>query len=168
MCATVRRFLCRALIGKGLEVTIFDRIVQPNIFSAQQAILDMTLPHLLMHPGLTFRRPLLKPRSSLCVREIPDRQFLIGEHGKRSCLVGLRQLKHSGNGYAGIGWWHQSMRILFLSQYFPPETEIGGHSHFWNSGRRLIAEGIQVSVLTGLPNYPDGKLHPAYRRRRGS
>src|ERR1700746_1239897 len=56
------------------------------------------------------------------------------------------------------------MRILFLSQYFPPETEIGG-IRILELGRRLIAAGHQVSVLTGLPNYPDGKLHPAYRKK---
>ena len=55
------------------------------------------------------------------------------------------------------------MRILFLSQYFPPETEIGG-IRILELGRRLMAMGHQVSVLTGLPNYPDGRLHPAYRK----
>ena len=56
------------------------------------------------------------------------------------------------------------MRILFLSQYFPPETEIGG-IRILELGRRLMATGHQVSVLTGLPNYPDGRLHPAYRKK---
>jgi len=56
------------------------------------------------------------------------------------------------------------MRILFLSQYFPPETEIGG-IRILELGRRLLATGHQVSVLTGLPNYPDGRLHPAYRKK---
>jgi colanic acid biosynthesis glycosyl transferase WcaI len=56
------------------------------------------------------------------------------------------------------------MRILFLSQYFPPETEIGG-IRILEIGRRLVARGHQVSVLTGLPNYPSGKLDPAYRKK---
>jgi len=56
------------------------------------------------------------------------------------------------------------MRILFLSQYFPPETEIGG-IRILEIGRRLIARGHRVSVLTGLPNYPSGKLDPAYRKK---
>jgi colanic acid biosynthesis glycosyl transferase WcaI len=58
----------------------------------------------------------------------------------------------------------QTMRIIFISQYFPPETEIGG-IRILELGRRLIAEGHKVSVLTGLPNYPNGKLHPAYRKK---
>jgi glycosyltransferase involved in cell wall biosynthesis len=56
------------------------------------------------------------------------------------------------------------MRILFVSQYFPPETEIGG-IRILELGRRLIDRGHQVSVLTGLPNYPSGKLDPAYRKK---
>jgi len=56
------------------------------------------------------------------------------------------------------------MRILFLSQYFPPETEIGG-IRILEIGRRLIARGHRISVLTGLPNYPSGKLDPAYRKK---
>jgi colanic acid biosynthesis glycosyl transferase WcaI len=56
------------------------------------------------------------------------------------------------------------MHILFLSQYFPPETEIGG-IRILEIGRRLIGKGHRVGVLTGLPNYPSGKLDPAYRKK---
>jgi colanic acid biosynthesis glycosyl transferase WcaI len=56
------------------------------------------------------------------------------------------------------------MRILFITQYFPPETEIGG-IRILEISRRLIARGHRVAVLTGLPNYPSGKLDPAYRRK---
>jgi colanic acid biosynthesis glycosyl transferase WcaI len=56
------------------------------------------------------------------------------------------------------------MRILFLSQYFPPETEIGG-IRILEIGRRLIGKGHRLGVLTGLPNYPSGKLDPAYRQK---
>jgi colanic acid biosynthesis glycosyl transferase WcaI len=56
------------------------------------------------------------------------------------------------------------MRILFITQYFPPETEIGG-IRILEISRRLIARGHQVAVLTGLPNYPSGNLDPAYRRK---
>ncbi len=56
------------------------------------------------------------------------------------------------------------MRILFLSQYFPPETEIGG-IRILEIARRLITRGHRISVLTGLPNYPSGKLDPAYRKK---
>jgi colanic acid biosynthesis glycosyl transferase WcaI len=56
------------------------------------------------------------------------------------------------------------MRILFLTQYFPPETEIGG-IRIMEIGRRLTARGHEVSVLTGLPNYPTGKVDPVYRQK---
>jgi glycosyltransferase involved in cell wall biosynthesis len=54
------------------------------------------------------------------------------------------------------------MRILVVSQYFWPEAfrinEIVEH---------LVARGHDVTVLTGLPNYPAGKLFPEYRARPG-
>jgi putative colanic acid biosynthesis glycosyltransferase WcaI len=56
------------------------------------------------------------------------------------------------------------MRILFITQYFPPETEIGG-IRIQEIGARLAARGHQVAVLTGLPNYPSGELQHAYRRK---
>lgn len=50
-----------------------------------------------------------------------------------------------------------SMRILVVSQYFWPENfrinDLVGE---------LAQRGHQVTVLTGLPNYPDGKLFSEY------
>ncbi len=56
------------------------------------------------------------------------------------------------------------MHILYISQYFPPEmgapsarvSELS--AHWANAGHR-------VTVLTGFPNHPTGKLHPEYRSR---
>jgi len=49
------------------------------------------------------------------------------------------------------------MRILLVTQYFWPETFI------INEIVRKLAElGHQVTVLTGKPNYPDGKIFPGY------
>lgn len=50
------------------------------------------------------------------------------------------------------------MRILLVCQYFWPEAfrvndlveALGGRGH-------------EVTVLTGMPNYPDGRYHPGYR-----
>jgi glycosyltransferase involved in cell wall biosynthesis len=56
------------------------------------------------------------------------------------------------------------MNILLLTQYFWPE--IGApqviHSEWI---RRLTKRGHRVQVVTGFPNYPDGVIQPAYRRR---
>jgi colanic acid biosynthesis glycosyl transferase WcaI len=56
------------------------------------------------------------------------------------------------------------MKILFITQYFPPETEIGG-IRIAEIAQRLRGRGHEPTILTGLPNYPTGKLDPAYRRR---
>lgn len=50
------------------------------------------------------------------------------------------------------------MRILVLSQYFWPETFI------INDVVRILSEqGHKVTVATGKPNYPDGKVFDGYR-----
>lgn len=51
------------------------------------------------------------------------------------------------------------MRVLILSQYYHPEP-IPKPSELADE---LIRRGHEVSVLTGLPNYPTGKLAAGYR-----
>jgi glycosyltransferase involved in cell wall biosynthesis len=54
------------------------------------------------------------------------------------------------------------MRILFLTQYFPPET--GAPSNRLSDlADRLSKLGHQVTVLTALPNYPQGAIFDGYR-----
>ncbi len=54
------------------------------------------------------------------------------------------------------------MRILFLTQYFRPETGAPqARLHFL--GRYLASRGHRMSVLTALPNYPHGKVMEGYR-----
>ena len=56
------------------------------------------------------------------------------------------------------------MKILYVSQYFPPEmgapaaraTEL---AHHWSEA------GHEVSVLTGFPNHPTGVVPPEWRTR---
>lgn len=50
------------------------------------------------------------------------------------------------------------MRILVLSQYFWPETFIIN-----DIVRTLSEQGHEVTVATGKPNYPDGKVFDGYR-----
>ncbi len=56
------------------------------------------------------------------------------------------------------------MRILFLTQYFPPETGAAPQRarHF---ALHLARMGHHVTVVTGMPNHPSGVKHPMYRRR---
>jgi len=53
------------------------------------------------------------------------------------------------------------MRILILTQYFPPE--IGGpQTRLQSFAIELKALGHEVEVVTALPNYPRGKFFPGY------
>lgn len=54
------------------------------------------------------------------------------------------------------------MRIMYLTQWFEPEPNIVKGLAFV---RALEAAGHQVTVVTGLPNYPTGRLYPGYRLR---
>lgn len=56
------------------------------------------------------------------------------------------------------------MRILFLSDNFPPETNAPA-SRTYEHAKRWVQEGREVTVITGAPNFPSGKLHPGYRNR---
>lgn len=50
------------------------------------------------------------------------------------------------------------MKILIVSQYFWPEN-----FRINAIVESLVERGISVEVLTGKPNYPDGKITPGYR-----
>ena len=53
------------------------------------------------------------------------------------------------------------MNILFVTQYFPPER--GAVRRLFEFARYFVQNGHEVSVLTAMPNYPDGKVPPKYR-----
>lgn len=57
------------------------------------------------------------------------------------------------------------MKLLMISDYFPPE--IGSASFlFYELAKKLIAQGDQVSIITGFPRYNIDKktLEPRYRK----
>ena len=53
------------------------------------------------------------------------------------------------------------MRILIVTQHFPPER--GAVRRLFEFSRFFVRQGNEVSVLTGIPNYPDGIVPPKYR-----
>ena len=53
------------------------------------------------------------------------------------------------------------MRILLMTQWFEPEPALKGLLF----ARALKACGHEVEVLTGFPNYPDGRVYDGYRIR---
>jgi colanic acid biosynthesis glycosyl transferase WcaI len=53
------------------------------------------------------------------------------------------------------------MTIDILTQYYPPE--IGApQARLSETAARLAAQGHRVVVLTAMPNYPHGRIHPDY------
>lgn len=54
------------------------------------------------------------------------------------------------------------MRIAYVTQWFEPEPNIVKGIAFV---RALEAAGHEVTVVTGLPNYPAGRFYPGYRLR---
>ncbi len=53
------------------------------------------------------------------------------------------------------------MKILFVTQHFPPER--GAVRRIFEFARYFVRQGHDVSVLTAIPNYPDGIVPPKYR-----
>ena len=54
------------------------------------------------------------------------------------------------------------MRIAYLTEWFEPEPNIIKGSGFVAA---LQAAGHEVTVITGFPNYPLGRIYPGYRLR---
>jgi lipopolysaccharide/colanic/teichoic acid biosynthesis glycosyltransferase/glycosyltransferase involved in cell wall biosynthesis len=54
------------------------------------------------------------------------------------------------------------MRVLFLTQYYPPETGAAPLRAF-HFASNLAKTGHTVTVVTGMPNHPSGVKQPAYR-----
>ncbi len=53
------------------------------------------------------------------------------------------------------------MKVLFIYQYFRPEVGAGVERVFYTV-KYLKSLGHDVTVLTGIPNYPTGKIYPGY------
>ena len=58
----------------------------------------------------------------------------------------------------------RKLRILFLSHYFHPEGNAPA-TRVTEMTRRWAAQGHDVTVITGVPNVPDGVVYPGYRNR---
>lgn len=53
------------------------------------------------------------------------------------------------------------MKILFLTQYYPPEVG-APQNRLHELAVRLKKKGIEVKVLTAMPNYPNSEIREAY------
>ena len=56
------------------------------------------------------------------------------------------------------------MHILFLTHYFPPEVNAPASRTFENA-KRWVRAGHRVTVITCVPNHPQGVPYPGYRNR---
>jgi len=54
------------------------------------------------------------------------------------------------------------MKLLILTQYFPPEVG-APQSRLFEVAQRLQQKGVEVTVLTSMPNYPQMRIHQAYK-----
>jgi hypothetical protein len=54
------------------------------------------------------------------------------------------------------------MRILILTQYYPPESG-APQNRLSDLAERLAKSGHNITVLTALPNYPRGEIFKEYR-----
>jgi glycosyltransferase involved in cell wall biosynthesis len=56
------------------------------------------------------------------------------------------------------------MRILILTQYFPPEVG-APQNRLFELAVRLQKNGIDTTILTAMPNYPQMKIHEKYKNK---
>ncbi len=56
------------------------------------------------------------------------------------------------------------MRILFLSENFPPETNAAA-TRVYERAIYWVRAGHEVTVITQAPNFPYGKIFEGYRNR---
>lgn len=56
------------------------------------------------------------------------------------------------------------MKLLILTQYFPPEVG-APQNRLYELAIRLKKEGVDITVLTAMPNYPKGELFPGYENK---
>ncbi|HCE42094.1 MAG TPA: glycosyltransferase WbuB [Lentisphaeria bacterium] len=58
----------------------------------------------------------------------------------------------------------ESKHILFLTHYFPPEGNAPA-SRVYEMAKCWIKDGQRVTVITGVPNVPDGIVYEGYKNR---
>ncbi len=53
-------------------------------------------------------------------------------------------------------------KILYITQYFPPETGAGA-TRSEAMVKYLTKNGLDIEVISELPNYPTGKIYPGFK-----
>lgn len=58
------------------------------------------------------------------------------------------------------------MKLLFVSQYYPPESNAPANRVSRLARAWASEEGFDVTVLTGFPNHPEGRVYPGFDARK--
>ena len=56
------------------------------------------------------------------------------------------------------------MKILFLTDNFPPEVNAPA-TRTYEHCREWVKQGVEVTVITGVPNFPQGKVYNGYKNK---
>tara|TARA_R110002049_G_scaffold307520_2_gene508265 strand:- start:21405 stop:22604 length:1200 start_codon:yes stop_codon:yes gene_type:complete len=56
------------------------------------------------------------------------------------------------------------MKILFLTDNFPPEVNAPA-TRTYEHCKEWIKQGVEVTVITGVPNFPEGKVFGGYKNK---
>ena len=56
------------------------------------------------------------------------------------------------------------MKILILTQYFPPEVG-APQNRLYELAIRLKQKGLDTTILTAMPNYPQMEIHESYKSK---
>lgn len=54
------------------------------------------------------------------------------------------------------------MHILYITQHFPPETG-AAQGRAYEMAKNLVKLGNKVTIVTGMPNYPEGEIYKKYK-----
>lgn len=69
-----------------------------------------------------------------------------------------------GTSLSGVGKAARPVRVGYLVQQFPPEVGAGA-ARAGEMAERWQDKGTAVTIFTGMPNRPEGRIHQAYRGR---
>ncbi len=57
------------------------------------------------------------------------------------------------------------MKLLILTQYFPPEVG-APQNRLFELAIRLQKQNVDITILTAMPNYPQMEIHPEYASKK--
>ena len=59
---------------------------------------------------------------------------------------------------------NRPVHVLFIGNNFPPEVNALA-TRLYEHARQWVRDGIRVTVMTDVPNFPEGKVYAGYQNR---